>query len=273
MEKQLYTTAEKEHDLFQNDDIYKSPQEKFIMEHVTHQPFKLKNFCIETSINSKYSILFAILSHCEHYKVPLPKVVEEKKTLKEKVLVVRKLLQNYWDHILKLDQEQDKIDHQEVKKTKDRIRLIKNPIKGLGIDTQEAYFLARILHLRIYVYDHDGKSWQENSTSYTKPLPGGGIYYYKEHVNSNLFLYCRSNGIFDRIYPKFLKDEPTSPPYAMKKESKAKKALPTKKGVTTLDMLKKENRKKRKAVEKAKKEQQKAKIKQEKLKKKAPPSA
>ena len=283
MKTQLYNKVEQEHDLFQNDEIYMSPQQKYISENIIHKAFKLGNFEIEKTPDFRYSIIYAILSHCEKYKIPLPKQVGEKKTMKEKINVVIRLLVEYWENILKSDKEAQHVDLQQVKETQQRIHKIKNPKKGIGIDTADIFILARILKIRIYVYYEDKRKWEENVPRTSRFLPEGGIYYYKEHVNGNVFLYCRSNGTFDRIYPKIATQKTITlikKPTLKKEESKLKKVTilkktaPTKKP-TTIAELKKINLKtmkeSKKMKEKAKKEQEKklkeAKKAQEKAKK------
>ena len=42
MKRQLYNKVEEEHNLFQNDEIYMSPQQKYISENIIHKAFKLE---------------------------------------------------------------------------------------------------------------------------------------------------------------------------------------------------------------------------------------
>ena len=280
MKRQLYNKVEEEHNLFQNDEIYMSPQQKYISENIIHKAFKLGNFEIEKTPDFKYSIIYAILSHCEKYKIPLPKQIEDQKTMKTKINAVIQLLVEYWEKILKMDKEAQHVDLQQVKETQQRIHKIKNPEKGIGIDTFDIFILARILKIRIYVYYEDKRKWEENVPRTSRFITGGGIYYYKEQVNGNLFLYCRSNGTFDRIYPKIATQKTITlvKPTVRKGQSKLKKITIVKKKIpkkpTTIAELKKINLKtmkeSKKMKEKAKKEQEKklkeAKKEQEKAK-------
>jgi chemotaxis protein histidine kinase CheA len=291
MKTQLYNKVEQEHDLFQNDEIYMSPQQKYISENIIHKAFKLGNFEIEKTPDFRYSIIYAILSHCEKYKIPLPKQVEDQKTMKTKINAVIQLLVEYWEKILKSDKEAQHVDLQQVKETQQRIHKIKNPKKGIGIDTSDIFILARILKIRIYVYYEDKRKWEENVPRTSRFITGGGIYYYKEQVNGNIFLYCRSNGTFDGIYPKIATQKTITlvKPSLKKGESKLKKVTilkktaPTKKPTTIAELKKinlktmKESKKMKEKVKKAqekklkeaKKEQEKAKKAQEKKLKEA----
>ena len=207
---ELYDQIDQEHSRYAEDsgkstevEEELSPQEKYIKDKILSQIYLVRNFEIVKSPIMSYSILYALGKHIEKYPTLIPTSLQGKE-LKEKIRLLRVHLLKYHETFLKESKERK--DQFSINEGQRNIRFVRSPVKGIGIDDpSDILLLARFLKVRIYVYQQDAKKWNTviptNARVVSTP-EGGRLYYYKERVKGNIFLFQNKSHHFDLIYPK-----------------------------------------------------------------------